>query len=411
MTDPRTLSINDYTYFLPEEKIASHPLATRDASRLLIYQRGKITDDIYKNIAAQLPENSLVVFNDTRVIEARLVFQKPSGGAIEIFCLEPHEQYAGIMTALMQQGRVLWQCFIGGASKWKAGQLLLKKIKLPDVEILLTAKFIEKRKDSFIIELCWQPASYSFMDILHYAGAVPLPPYIRREAEASDTERYQTVFAHVAGSVAAPTAGLHFTSQVFDSFTQKNIEPVFLTLHVGAGTFKPVKADTLGEHDMHAEFIQVPKAIIERLARNSNRPVIAAGTTSLRTLESLYWMGIMAAAGELQFPMPWLDPWYAYDHGDRNTEVKSSLGSLLDWMNHHKLESLYAKTRLVIAPGYRSKIADGLITNFHQPRSTLLLLVAALIGDDWRNVYAHALENGYRFLSYGDGSLLWINRI
>jgi S-adenosylmethionine:tRNA ribosyltransferase-isomerase len=314
------------------------------------------------------------------------------------------------MPALLQQGRVLWQCFIGGASKWKAGQLLLKKVLSPAAEIQLTAKFIEKRKDNFIIELSWEPALYRFIDILHYAGAVPLPPYIKREAELSDAERYQTVYAHVAGSVAAPTAGLHFTNHVFDAFTKKNIDQIFVTLHVGAGTFKPVKADTMEEHDMHAEFIHVSKATIEQLAGNSHRPVIAAGTTSLRTLESLYWMGVKAAAGDLEFPMPSLDQWYAYDHGDRNPEVKRSLGCLLDWMNHHQLESLYAKTQIIIAPGYRTKIADALITNFHQPQSTLLLLVAALIGDDWRKVYTHALENGYRFLSYGDGSLLWINR-
>jgi S-adenosylmethionine:tRNA ribosyltransferase-isomerase len=412
MTDPRKLSIKDFTYSLPEEKIAKYPLSERDASRLLIYRDGNITEDIYKNIAEQIPSDSLIVFNDTKVVEARLLFQKPSGGVIEIFCLEPHEQYKDITTAMVQRGKVLWQCLIGGASKWKHGHVLEKKIQTAETELILTAKYIEKRIDSFIVELSWQPESLSFAEILHYAGAIPLPPYIKRNAESSDSERYQTVYAHYEGSVAAPTAGLHFTPHVFESLKKKNIEPGFVTLHVGAGTFKPVKAETMQEHEMHAEFIDVSKEIIEQLINNSDKNIIAAGTTSLRTIESLYWLGVKLVNSQESVvnskKMPELGQWEVYDTPEQNIKAIDALQSLLLWMEKNKLNRLIAKTRIIIAPGYTPRIAKALITNFHQPQSTLLLLVAALIGKDWRKVYEYALQNKYRFLSYGDGSLLWM---
>lgn len=414
MTDPRKLSIKDFTYSLPEEKIAKYPLAQRDASRLLIYKNGFIEEDIYKNVADHIPADSLIIFNDTKVIEARLLFQKPSGGVIEIFCLEPHEQYKDITTAMMQQQKVLWQCLIGGASKWKHGQVLEKKIKTPEEEFLLIAKYIEKRSDTFIIELSWQPASLSFAEILHYTGAIPLPPYIKRNAESSDAERYQTIYAHYEGSVAAPTAGLHFTPYVFESIKKKNIDTGFVTLHVGAGTFKPVKAQTMQEHEMHAEFINISKETIEQLINNLDKNIIAAGTTSLRTIESLYWLGVREKVnGEksivnLTTAVSELDQWKVYDMKEQDIQPKDALESLLRRMNETKRERLIAKTKIIIAPGYKPRIAKALITNFHQPQSTLLLLVAALIGDDWKKVYDYALENNFRFLSYGDGSLLWI---
>lgn len=413
MTHPKEISIHNYTYSLPEERIAKYPLAQRDASKLLIYRESEIKEDQYKNISHHLPENALLIFNNTKVVEARLLFQKPTGGVIEIFCLEPHDQYPDITTAMLQQGKVLWQCLVGGVSKWKTGQTLEKKIKEGATEIILQANYIEKRNDSFIIELSWSPVALSFAEVLHHAGAIPLPPYIKRAVEESDTERYQTVYAHFDGSVAAPTAGLHFTDAIFNELTKKNIQTDFVTLHVGAGTFKPVKADTMQEHDMHAEFIDVTKTTIENILTNLDNNIIAVGTTSLRTIESLYWLGVKQfEVGGLRFEVKperslSLLQWEAYALNEKNVPVKDALQALLQWMNENKLERLLAKTQILIAPGYQFKIIKGLITNFHQPQSTLLLLVAALIGDDWRKVYDYAMNNNYRFLSYGDGSLLW----
>lgn len=459
MTDPRLLSINDFTYALPDEKIARYPLPVRDASRLLIYKGGSITEDTYRHISTHIPAGSLVVFNNTKVIEARLLFQKPTGGVIEIFCLAPHEQYPDITTAMLQTNRVQWQCLVGGASKWKRGQILEKKITNGPLEITLHATYVEKRQDHFIIELSWSPSAMSFAEVLHHMGAIPLPPYIKRAVEASDNERYQTVYAHFDGSVAAPTAGLHFTDDVFNSFSNKNISGTFVTLHVGAGTFKPVKSATMAEHEMHAEFIEVNRTVIEQISNQLGKTIIAAGTTSLRTIESLYWLGVksreqwaggsrqkaggsqQSAGGSQQEAIgsgqsavgsqQWaggsqqstigsrqeavglvmeLGQWESYTLAQQDISPKDALQYLLDWMEKNNLEKLIAKTQIIIAPGYRPKIADALITNFHQPQSTLLLLVAALIGDDWRKVYDYALENDFRFLSYGDGSLLWVRK-
>jgi S-adenosylmethionine:tRNA ribosyltransferase-isomerase len=411
---PKELSIKDYTYSLPEEKIAAYPLAERDASRLLIYKNGSITEDIYRNISQHIPEGSLLVFNNSKVVEARLLFQKPTGGVIEIFCLEPGEQYTDISSAMHQTGKVYWQCLVGGASKWKHGQVLEKKIPNGNNTIVLKAAYVEKKAGSFVIELSWQPAHLSFAELLHLAGAIPLPPYIKREAEASDSERYQTIYAHYEGSVAAPTAGLHFTESVFETFGEKNIAADFVTLHVGAGTFKPVKADTMAGHDMHAEFIDVKKELIEQLLLHLDTTIVAVGTTSLRTLESLYWMGIQMAVHNSRFSVDsfkiedtlTVEQWEPYETKEQNISARESLIALLKWMDEKNLKRIIAKTQIIIAPGYKPRIAKGLITNFHQPQSTLLLLVAALVGD-WKKIYSYALENGFRFLSYGDGCLLW----
>ncbi len=416
MTNPRNISIQDYRYSLPEEKIAKYPLAKRDDSKLLVYNNGEITEDIYKNIADQLPENSLLIFNNTKVVEARLLFQKSTGGVIEIFCLEPHEQYADITTAMLQKEKVLWNCLVGGASKWKSGQILEKRIQHEGTAIILSANYIEKRTGSFIIELSWIPSSLSFAEVLHFAGAIPLPPYIKREVEESDHERYQTVYAEFDGSVAAPTAGLHFTDSIFEQLENKNIQKDFVTLHVGAGTFKPVKSETMEEHDMHAEWIDVSKGTIKNILNNLDKNIIVVGTTSLRTIESLYWMGVKKLGACLpdrqvgsqeSESSAYVLQWEAYELSEETISVKDALQSLLDWMNQNKMERLITKTQILIAPGYQFKIIKGLITNFHQPQSTLLLLVAALIGDDWKKVYDYALQNDFRFLSYGDGSLLW----
>lgn len=406
---PKNISITDYTYFLPEDRIARYPLKDRDSSKLLIYKDGLISESIYRNLAGHLPAGSLLVLNNTKVIEARLLFQKPTGGIIEIFCLEPPAVYPDITTAMLQKEKVTWLCLIGGASKWKHGQVLEKKIKHGEIVINLKASYIKKNQDSFLIELSWEPANLCFAEILHLAGVIPLPPYIKREVEESDRERYQTIYAHCDGSVAAPTAGLHFTDELFSKFKKKNIQIDFVTLHVGAGTFKPVKSETLELHEMHAEFIQVNKVFIEKLKANLNNNIIAVGTTSIRTLESLYWMGVKTKLNpSINHSSLSLLQWEAYELEGKNISKEEALQSLLDWMQNNKLTYLFTKTQLLIAPGYAVKIPDALITNFHQPQSTLLLLIDALIGDDWKKTYQYALENNFRFLSYGDGNLLWI---
>ncbi|MBN8675490.1 MAG: S-adenosylmethionine:tRNA ribosyltransferase-isomerase [Chitinophagales bacterium] len=405
---PKYLSINDFSYSLPEERIASYPLAERDASKLLVFQNGTIKDDTYRNIATHIPAGSLLIFNNTKVVEARLVFQKPTGGQIEIFCLEPHEQYPDITTGMLQQKKVQWLCLVGGASKWKKGQVLEKKITITGKEIILSANYVEKRADCFVIELSWSPGTLSFAEILHYTGAIPLPPYIKRAVESDDAGRYQTIYAHFDGSVAAPTAGLHFTNYIFRQLEEKNIKKDFVTLHVGAGTFKPVKAAIMEEHEMHAEFIDINKSLIENLVTNPDGNIIAVGTTSLRTIESLYWLGVKTVIDPAIHPSALsLTQWEAYELSEHNIPAKDALTALLKWMEQNNTDRLLTKTQIIIAPGYTLRITKALITNFHQPQSTLLLLVAALTGDEWRNIYDHALKYDYRFLSYGDGSLLW----
>ena len=403
---PKDLSIYDFTYHLPDEKIASFPLQERDASKLLIYKEGKISEDIYRNIDAHLPSESLLVFNNSKVIEARLLFQKSTGGVIEIFCLEPDSRYNDITTAMLQQGTVYWKCLIGGASKWKHGQVLEKNIIAGKNIIQLSAKYLEKTADSFLVELSWKPDHLSFAELLHFAGAIPLPPYIKRKPDKSDTERYQTIYAKQNGSVAAATAGLHFSPTVFEKLKENGIDHTYLTLHVGAGTFKPVKSEKMADHEMHAEFIDVSKETIQQLINNTDK-IIAVGTTSLRTLESLYWLGVKSIENLVSSHLV-VNQWEPYET-ESNLSAKGALLALLSWMQKNKTDRLFSKTQIIIAPGYKPKLAKALITNFHQPQSTLLLLVAALIGDEWRKVYDYALQHNFRFLSYGDGCLLWIS--
>jgi S-adenosylmethionine:tRNA ribosyltransferase-isomerase len=404
---PRHIQIKDYTYVLPEQKIARFPLSERDASRLLVYREDTLTETVYKNIDEQLPANSLLVFNNTKVVAARILFHKPTGGIIEIFCLEPHPMYHNVQTGLRQTGRVLWKCLVGGASKWKAGQILEKILPFEGENILLEARFIEKQTDGFIIELIWQPHDLSFAQVLQEAGVTPLPPYIKRVTEITDKERYQTIYAEHQGSVAAPTAGLHFTPEVFHKLHKKNIRHHFITLHVGAGTFKPVTATTISEHTMHEEFIQVTVSLLQQLLLYPET-VYAVGTTSLRTLESLYWMGVKTHRNPLLTPAQLvIQQWEVYDELlTHQMPVEDALQSLLSWMTKNGVDNLLSKTQLLIAPGYSFKIIKGLITNFHQPQSTLLLLVAALAGPNWKKIYDYALQNDFRFLSYGDGCLL-----
>lgn len=401
--DPRQIAIRDYDYTLPDDRIARYPLTERDAARLLVYREGRISENRYRHLADELHPGSRLIFNDTKVVEARLLFQKPSGGQIEIFCLEPPPAYPDITTAMLQQGSVQWHCLIGGASKWKPGQVLEKS---GANGLRLEAHWEEKKSDVFCLRFQWSPASLTFAEVLHQLGDVPLPPYLKRKAESSDKNRYQTVYAQADGSVAAPTAGLHFTPGLLSELQEKGFRKSFVTLHVGAGTFKPVKADTLGGHTMHAEWIDVSYDTIRTLLEEAHYPRIAVGTTSLRTLESLYWLGVKAARGHA-WNDPGLEQWDWLDYRDSRISPEEALQALLHRLGQQGEDRLLTRTQIIITPGYEVRMVDGLITNFHQPQSTLLLLIAALIGDDWRNVYAYALENGFRFLSYGDGSLLF----
>lgn len=404
---PKHLSIHDFLYDLPNERIARYPLAERDASKLLIWKDHRITQTHYRDLAAHIPSGSLLVFNNTRVVEARLLFQKPTGGVIEIFCLEPSGIYPDITTAMATRGSVEWQCLVGGASKWKKGQVLEKRITQGDTHLLLQARCTGKEAGHFIISFSWEPASLSFASLLHAAGAIPLPPYLKREAETADAERYQTIFAREEGSVAAPTAGLHFTDHILQQLEVKNIRKAELTLHVGAGTFKPVQADTMEDHDMHAEWIDVNRSTLIQLRDQLPGIIIPVGTTSLRTIESLFWMGVklLEGKGDTAFQ---LQQWEAYDLAGTIFSARQALDALIHYLDENKRDRLIARTQIIIAPGYRFRLAKALITNFHQPASTLLLLVSAITGTAWREIYTYALENDFRFLSYGDGSLLWM---
>ena len=404
--DPRNISIDEYDYDLPATRIATHPLPERDSSKLLIWKNGDISEDVYKNIAAHLPSGSLLVFNNTKVVPARILFKKETGGVIEIFCLEPWKQ-SGYLTVMNTRESVQWKCMIGGAGKWKSGSLQ-KIIQINDQEITLTATLIKKLPDAFVVQISWSPGNHTFSEVLDIAGDMPLPPYIKRQTVAEDRERYQTIYADQGGSVAAPTAGLHFTEGIFSSLKQKGISTEFLTLHVGAGTFKPVKSETMAGHEMHAEWMEITRANIEQLI-NHEGEIFSVGTTSLRTLESIYWMGVKTIADpKIAIDALMIRQWEVYDLHKENIPTRSeALHALLYWMDIHRMYSLIIKTQILITPGYRFNMVDGLITNFHQPRSTLLLLVAAIIGEEWKRVYQYAMDNGFRFLSYGDGCLIY----
>lgn len=405
--NPKALRINDYTYSLPDERIAYQPLAERDASKLLVYKDGIIKESVFKDIVDDVPENALLVFNDTRVIQARLLF-KGEKDTIEIFCLEPVEPSPVIEVAMGAKGFVIWKCLIGNNKKWK--DLPQQAVFFNDGQaVKLTAEKLRKEDDVFIVKFSWDPADLPFSRVLEISGLTPLPPYIKRLADEGDKERYQTIYARAHGSVAAPTAGLHFTQQVLEKLKDKNISTAYVSLHVGAGTFRPVKSEFMKDHDMHAEQIHVTKAFVEQLlAQMGKGPIIPVGTTSLRTLESLYWLGVKLRHAEDVVPDIAVEQWEPYEiNPGVLIEPRKAIESVLAYMKQNKLQSIIAKTSLLIVPGYNFKLADGIVTNFHQPQSTLLLLVAALVGNGWRNVYNYALDNGFRFLSYGDSCLLF----
>lgn len=419
---PKNLSVADFTYVLPPERIAQFPLEERDQSKLLIYEEEKISEDVFSHLTDHIPENSTLIFNDTKVIHARIIFKNSNDANIEIFLLEPVEPFRDMQLAIFHHGECTWRCLVGNAKKWRE-DFLSKKIKLGNEAGILEVRLKGKVEDDFLIQFNWKPEQLSFAQVLEAVGFVPLPPYIKRKTVTEDDDRYQTLYAFQDGSVAAPTAGLHFSKKIFDRLKQKNIHSEFVTLHVSAGTFLPVKAQHMNEHHMHAEQIVVRKETIQKLLdvhsendkdllglkkpRRSSPSIVCVGTTSLRTIESVYWLGKKISAGDESLSVSQWDP---YDSDDSPFTIHYSLFAILNFMEKKKLNQLVAETRLLIAPGYEFKFADGLITNFHLPGSTLLLLVAAFIGEDWKNVYEYALRNDFRFLSYGDGSLLWRKR-
>ena len=423
---PRAIRIEDYDYGLPEDRIAQFPLEQRDASKLLLYRGGQITHTHFREIAGHLPEGALLVFNDTKVIHARLHFSLPNGAPLEILCLEPLAP-AEYQQNFSSSSPVRWRCLVGGNRKWKSGTIEKEIDNEGGQQIRLRATRLGRSADAFDILFEWGQPQLAFGELLAQAGILPLPPYLNRKNVPSDEERYQTVYAREQGSVAAPTAGLHFTEEVFQSLEKKGIQKLFVTLHVGAGTFRPVKTDTIGDHPMHEETTIIQRDVVATLkeAVEAGRPIIPVGTTSTRLLESLYWYGVEVGSGKWEvgsgkseggrpervFPTSEFQlrtsQWQPYETDTRLSPVQA-LQALLDSMdaNGPYGGSLQGQTQLIIAPGYRFRLISGMITNFHQPRSTLLLLIAALIGDDWRGAYRYALDNDFRFLSYGDSCLL-----
>ena len=402
MKHPSDISIQDFTYDLPQDRIAAYPLENRDESKLLVFKNQTITENVFKNLDSYLERDSILVFNDTRVIHARLHFKTNNGKNIEVFCLEPHTQHQDMAIAMSQKVVSRWNCLVGNLKQWKEEKLVITANR-----INLIAKIIERKETHVIIDFFWEPTELTFAEMLDMFGVLPIPPYLKRESEEIDLHRYQTIYASNKGSVAAPTAGLHFTKQVFEKLNDKSIQTLNLTLHVGAGTFKPVKSETMQHHDMHAEWIEVTVQTIRELRLSVGKNIIAVGTTSLRTLETLYWMGLKAylypnaSLQEIE-----IKQWDAYNHNSNKLSAEQSLNALMNWMRRNNYQALLCKTQILIAQPYELKIAKGLITNFHQPQSTLLLLISAIVGDKWKDIYDYALKNNFRFLSYGDSSLL-----
>jgi S-adenosylmethionine:tRNA ribosyltransferase-isomerase len=398
MTD-KPLNIADYDYPLPENRIAKYPLSERDQSKLLVYKDQNIVESAFQNISEHLPTGSLLIFNNTRVIRARLIFQKESGTHIEIFCLQPEGSYG------QTGGSTTWKCLIGNAKRWKSGSLTLT-VGEGEEQVSLTAARGEKIADAHRVYFTWNKPGIAFEQVLELAGKIPLPPYLNRDPEISDAERYQTIYAQFNGSVAAPTAGLHFTPKVLESIEAKDCRFEYLTLHVGAGTFKPVSVDDALKHTMHEEELIVEKQLILKLLQNVSGNIIPVGTTSMRSLESLYWLGCRILNGYEPGDSFYIDQWEPYQN-EENIPTTEALQAIYDYLNRKNLQSVSGFTQIMIVPGYRFRICKALITNFHQPQSTLLLLVAALIGKSWKKVYNYALENEFRFLSYGDSCLFF----
>ncbi len=400
------IRIQDFDYPLPDERIAKYPLPERDASKLLRYRDGVVDEFVFRELPDLLPASSIMVFNDTKVVPARLHFQRPTGAHIEIFCLQPVEpaEYSTVFTSV---GRCVWRCVIGNPKRWKDDVLRLYGHGTDPVvdRMDLQASLLSREGETGVVEFTWNDGS-PFSAVLEACGSVPIPPYLNRETEAVDLERYQTLYARFRGSVAAPTAGLHFTESVLDRIRAKGIDSETICLHVGAGTFLPVKSELVSEHPMHSEPFVVKKSFIRSLCEG-NKSVIAVGTTSVRTLESLYYIGVSCI--ETGRPAP-VEQWCPYTR-EYAYSLRESLEAIVKYLEDNGLDELKADTRIIIVPGFRFRIVDMLVTNFHQPESTLILLVSAFVGGDWRTIYDYALAHGFRFLSYGDSSLLFRARL
>jgi S-adenosylmethionine:tRNA ribosyltransferase-isomerase len=399
LSDYRNIKISDFSYHLPEERVAKYPLAERDSSKLLVWDNGKISSDTFINLPIYLPGDTMLIFNNTRVIHARLFFSKNTGSRIEIFCLEPI-QPSDYQLSFQQKENVIWKCMLGNAKKWKEGDLS-RVIQIKETEVELKAVRLLQENNTFLIGFSWDK-HFTFAEVIEAAGVLPIPPYLNRDSEPADELRYQTVFARHDGSVAAPTAGLHFTDKVLKTLAKNHITLREITLHVGAGTFQPVKSDMISGHSMHYEKVIVLKSLIQELLLH-HRKIIAVGTTSVRSLESLYWLGIklkeMSSTADLR-----VEQWEPYESNAFLT-IEESLQNIITYLDNHHLEQLCFSTQLIILPGYNFKLVKGIITNFHQPQSTLLLLISAFLGEKWKEVYDYALENDFRFLSYGDSNL------
>lgn len=399
--EPQHIRIEDFDYPLPEDRIAKHPLAQRDASKLLVYRGGVFSETLFSSLPEYIPEDTLLVFNDTKVIQARLLFSKESGSTIEVFCLEPWQMPA--TQSFIQRESTEWLCFVGNNKRWKQ-EYLSKNIQVRGEDVCLKVKRLKMVGNAWVVRLSWDKG-VTFSDIMETAGQVPLPPYLHRAADAEDKERYQTIYAHYNGSVAAPTAGLHFTDEVFASLEKKHVETEYVTLHVGAGTFKPVSAERIGDHEMHVEKVLVSRAQILHVQQHlqQGKPLIAVGTTTSRTLESVYWFGVQLGM-QPEVDRMHINQWFPYEAA-QDVPAAQALQQVVDYLDRRGLSYLEGETQLMIAPGYTYRVVQGLITNFHQPKSTLLLLVSALVGDAWKEGYRYALAHGFRFLSYGDSCL------
>lgn len=404
--NPKHIRISEFNYPLPDERIAKFPLPVRDRSRLLVYRRGEVTADTFTSLPAYLPAGSLMIFNNTKVIQARLHFHKETGALIEVFCLEPIQPNDYALN-FQQTGHAAWLCMIGNLKKWKEGALR-KEMVVKGKPLTLTAERGQCHGTSHWVDFRWNNPDITFADILEVFGELPIPPYLNRETQESDKETYQTVYSKIKGSVAAPTAGLHFTPRVLDALRDKGVELEELTLHVGAGTFKPVKSEEIEGHEMHTEYISVSRATVEKLIAHHGQ-AIAVGTTSVRTLESLYHIGITLLANpDATEEDLHVRQWQPYETAsdDALIPAEDSLRAIVRYLDRHGMETLHTSTQIIIAPGYEYKIVKAMVTNFHQPQSTLLLLVSAFVHGDWRKIYDYALAHDFRFLSYGDSSLL-----
>ena len=402
MKNIQEIAIAEYDYPLPDERIAKYPLAERDTSKLLIYNKGVVCEERFSNLPQFVPQNSLMVFNNTKVIQARLRFRKETGALIEVFCLEP-EQPCDYQQIFLETKECVWQCLVGNSNRWKGG-VLSQCVTVAGKEVTLSVERVGGPAAVNHVRFTWD-GGCSFAELLEAAGELPIPPYLNRATEESDTRTYQTVYSKVKGSVAAPTAGLHFTPAVLEALTAAGVEREEVTLHVGAGTFKPVKSELIADHEMHEEYIEVRKALLEKLIA-AGGSAVAVGTTSVRTLESLYFLGELVAENpaitqdELH-----VGQWTPYNR-EHSLSTVEALEALVAWLERNGLDRVHSHTQIMIAPGYTFRIVKAIVTNFHQPKSTLLLLVSAFVKGEWRKIYDYALANGFRFLSYGDSSLL-----